>query len=1059
MKKLLFIIASWIIVFQVFSQTITPSSVVLGVSRNVEPNNWDITLNPQQLNPGTFILPNQITSIKKIIFNFDFTPPSSYLNPLTNQIIHKLYLQDGAIKTKIGTTTLSPAFATPSNTSIVCSVNFGTISILTNKTGSPVSAPWNFYIESYSSDGFGHETFISSTPTYKFVRSAGHDLIYNNSIGNNQIVYNYFPYTPSTLGHIDTIPTSSDGSNLTFEWQVSNGGGAWSTIAGATSHTYTPPVLYRNTWYRRKVTSQYGIVEYSNTLIIYYPSCPYNDFPNQQNAICGSQSFYNLKDGDIVYPSILQGSDMRPGIATREFGFEYSKSTDNGATWHVVKGRSLIDLNSDFLGWTFGSNSLDFTLLNCAIDPIKFDIQQGPVKKILYRREYLEWYDTWRCGPFNIHPCGAEWHSKGFSNIITITLTSGSLKPVGNISQTLGTNQATCHWNDQEKELQIPLVNNGEEYQWEVPSYYTPYSPLQGAYANTMRFSTNSNPQKNQVRGGEICVTVKQVGYVDRRCFTIQGTQPFSAKLPASIAACEGENIILKPVIREDGQTASSNNYTFSWNAYNSPSTVSCNSPIGGSILNAACKEFKVVVQNAQQYPKQEINLIVKNNYGCEDTAKTVITTSPGWQIGILYSYDDPNALPNSDLTLDAAKNYLYFTSAAGIYRAYFDNGPDKKWKYVLLKDKNTNLPILGDGPLQYYKGTTDKLFYIYKGILNYLESTDQGQSWTSYDISNTVLDLSSRIKIYNNNLYYIDKNSRMVLYKPLSNLYAIPTVVGNVRINTSQNMFTVEDGILAYADEANNMMLYNALTGLPLTITVPADQRQISWNSSINIYAGNIYYVVGQTIRIIKKDINGVYSSYEDVPNGNINQLAGTFTINKQTGTIYAKSYYPEARQIYYLNNTWTSNPIRQYISGGAVGGNTMIYGNGHVYFINAGNILGNAFYAAPCVPSVLRKTADEADPLNDPLSNTLPEIRLLSLTPNPVQDVAKVSFTIPKATNATLRIVTVTGSRESIKEEFIEAGSHEWELNLKAYTAGLYIIELLTDENLYAHAKLIKN
>lgn len=959
---------------------------------------------------------------------------------------------------------MSPAFALPGNTSIDCSVSFGDIEIITYKVPStPITPPWTFYIESYSSDGFGHESLISRTPDYRFDRFSSTDQILSNNISSNQTV-NYFPYQPNPIGTLPFVaiyPYSSDGSALTFEWQKSEGNDyTWSVILGATASLYTPPVLYKNTWYRRKATSAYGIVGYSNAVSVYYPDCP-NDaglLANQQNTICGMQSFYNLKDGDEVYPSQILGSVITPNIASREFGYEYSRSTDGGATWQVVKEKTKIDLGPDAYGGILNGDNFNNALLNYEISSFKFDIQKGPVQTILYRREYFHWYDTWGCGFLGAFPCTAKWHSQGFSNTVAITLTTGSLKPVGYLSLTSGTNQASCNWTDQTKGLQIPLVNNGEFYKWELPAYYTAYSPLQGAYANTMQFSTNANPQRNYVQGGEVCVTVTQVGHVDRRCFTINGTQPFSAALPANLAACEGENVLLKPVLLDGTAAANPANYTYSWNAYNSPSTVSCNNPAGGSILNAACKEFKVVVQNAQQYPKQEINLIVKNNYGCEDTAKTVITTSPGWQIGILYSYDDPKALPNGDLTFDATKNYMYFTSAAGIYRAYFDNGPDKVWKYVLLKDKNTNTVLKGDGPLVYYKGTSDKLFYIYNGKLFYLESADQGQSWTNYDLSNAILDLSSRIKIYNNNLYYIDKNSRMVFYKPLSNLYATPTVVGNVRINASQNMFTVEDGILAYADEANNLVLFNALTGVKLLLTIPAAQQQMGWNSSINIYAGNVYFVAGQTIRIVKKDINNGYSSYEDVPNGNTNQLAGTFTINKQTGTIYAKSNYPEARQIYYLNNTWTSNPIRQYISGGAIGGNAMIYGNGHVYFINAGNILGNAFYAAPCVPSVLRTTADEADPLNDPLSNTLPEMHLLSLAPNPAKEQVQVNVTIPKATNAKLLLTSLTGTSTIVKEEYIQAGSYAWEIDLQPYAAGVYIIQLITDGTVYAHAKLIK-
>ena len=1065
MKKLLLIISSWVILSQSFAQIIAPTGIGMGVRRTNETTNWNFVLIPAQLNPATLTLPNKVISVNRIIFNFNFIPPANYTNTFTSQIIHKLKIRDGLNTTILGISPVSPAFAQQGNTSIDCSVDFGDIEIVTYKVeGTPISPPWKFFIESYSSDGFGHETFISSTPDYTFNRYLSTDQILSNTIVYDQVV-DHFPYQPNIIGQFNTAAVSSDGSTLTYQWEKSEGNDlTWSVILGATSYTYIPPVLYKNTRYRRKATSQYGIIGYSNTIRIYYPDCPNDAFllADQQNTICGMQSFYNLKDGDEVYPSKILGSVITPNITSREFGYEYSWSKNNGP-WVVQKDRALIDIGYDFLGHAL-NGGFDQEPLNFTIEPFQFDIQQGPVQTIKIRREYFHWYDSWGCPPLGLSPCGAHWHSQGFSNEVTITLTTGSLKPVSNISQTYGTNQATCNWSDQTKGLQIPLVNNGEYYKWELPSYYIPYSPLQGSYANTMQFSTNANPQKNFVQGGEVCVTITQVGHVDRRCFTINGTQPFSATLPASLAACEGENVILKPVILEGTQTVNPANYVFSWNAYNSPSTVSCNNPVGSSLVNSNCSEFKVIVQNAQQYKAQEIDLIVQNTYGCQSTSKSVITTTPGWQIGILYTYADPKAKQNADLALDAGKNYMYFTSDAGIYRAYFDNGPDKVWKYVLLKDKNTNTVLQGDGPLAYYNnGTSDRLVYIYKGKLSYIESTDQGQTWTDYyNISYLTNKIDCRFKIYENNLYYIDisNNTHWVYYKPLNNLNGPSTLVGNIPMNYSQNMFTVEDGILAYADGANNLVLFDARTGLPLTISIPVAQKLVDWNSSIKIYAGNIYFVAGQNIRIVKKDINSVYSSFENVSNpNNINQLAGTFTINKQTGTIYAKSYYPEMRQIYYLNNTWTINPIRQYISGGAVGGNTMIYGNGHIYFINAGNILGNAFYVAPCVPSVLRTAVDEADPLNDPLPNTLPEIRLLSLAPNPVQDQVTVSFTIPKATHTQLRIISVTGSGEIIKEETIEAGSYEWKLNLQSYAPGLYIIELVTDGNVYAHAKLIKN
>jgi len=620
---------------------------------------------------------------------------------------------------------------------------------------------------------------------------------------------------------------------------------------------------------------------------------------------------------------------------------------------------------------------------------------------------------------------------------------------------------ATCKWADQTITFSVPQLNNSEYYKWEIPSSWHPNSPLEGYYANQLSVDTKS-AEKNFVADGQVCLTVTQGSQSNRQCKTITGTRQFYSIIPtAPISACEGQTVIIKPILV--GADTNPDHYTYDWAAYQSP-IQSCNNPSGA--IGNTCKELKLTIGNVRQFPNQEVTLTTTNEFGCKYTSKSKLIAAPGLQMGILNTYNDPKAISNSGLAVNTSSNYLYFTGQnKNIYRTYYDNTIGQQiWKYVPLTDKVISKGIQSDGPVAYYKGTTDKLFYVLSGPtpnLYYAESTDNGITWIDKLSSGSIAtNIDSRIKIAGNNIYYIDIITRKVLYKDISISNSSPVTVGSAQVNYSQRMFTVEDGILTYADVNNNIVAYNALTGVAIPINVPASIKQVNYNSSISTYNGNIYYTSSSgALRILKKNItSGIYDNYEEVSNL---QVAGPFAINKQTGTLYAKAYDVLGKQIYYLNNKWNTAPIDNVLSYSPIQSD-MTYANGHAYYIGDNGYLSNSYYIAPCIPAVLRtsNTSDAAgDFVNEPLSNDIAEDRSVILYPNPAASLVKATFTIPQESLVQIKIIPITGGNTDTKfNESIASGTQDVSFDVSNYAAGVYIVQVYVNGTLYAKSKLIK-
>lgn len=1040
MKKILFMLFLLISIGRANAQSITITKVTADVNASYSGNRKDTILQNNA----------KITSnlLPMAFFKFNVKWGGIIINPSEPQYV-VVSLYDASNDAILYTRTL--------NMNYVGSTDSIQINWSPNFASSPVGNEYSFYlrITHYVNASTINIDEKSNFWSCSFIDDP--NKIYYNAICCSKIVT--LPYQPTDSlmkdPNVGTVTTTATHLPIKYIWEKSIAGAAFLAISGATNASYLPARQTKDTYYRRVAIAYSGSKEVSydisSPISLARQVC--SRPTTTENVICGDQGFYNLVDGDVIDPTMIVGSYIPwPSIAKRDQGYEYLISY-YGANWVTQEGIQRL--------YGPAAKPSDFILNS----PIIFHNSNGPVQYINIQRRYFEWYDDWTCGwPIPLYPCGASWHLKSTSNIVTLTLTSLTPpKPVANtITNETGYDIATCSYSTQTMTFSVPRVNNNETYKWEIPAGWIAYTGLEGPYANSITVSTNSGGA-NYAKGGNVCLTIKQPGQINSMCKYIQGSEPFSVSLPRVLTGCEGSDIVVTPVVLKNNVAQSLSNYNFNWEAYQSTNTECIPQ---NTKYDYSCKQLKINISNVYQNPIQPIKVTAVNDHACSASATTNLTTVPSLQMGILNGFADPKASSTSNLALNEPSDQLYFTSANGvIQRAYFDDNINQNiWRYAELKDKNTNATISATGSVAFYRtAISDRLFYVNGGNIYFAETIDNGSTWMNFNNVAFQSGVSSRIKISGDNIYYIDATTNKIFYTSLVNANQ-SVLVGNTPINYSQDMFTIEEGILAYADQSNNIVAFDALTGAVLPITIATNLKAVAYNSAISIYNKNIYYVTNTgvnnatVLRILQKSTTSTsYTAYQDVAN----QLAGPFTINKQTGTVYAKAYDVPGKQIYYLNNQWTITPIKNYLQGNPIQ-SSMVYGNGHAFYIGSNGLLSNTFYIAPCIPNVLRTSgatfASNGDAPNDPIPIIIDAVNALKLYPNPAKDLVHVNFTLEYESEVKIKIITLAGIEEIALKSTIEQGSHDIELPISKYVAGAYIVQLYIDGELNGSSKLIK-
>ncbi len=118
---------------------------------------------------------------------------------------------------------------------------------------------------------------LTTTTYYRRMVTADSSTAYSNTIaitvplsGGSLTISSFSVNSGNSPGSFTSLfPASggSTGSSYTYQWQQSPDNSNWTNISGANNETYTVPVLYYSTYYRRQVTNG-SSTTYSNSALI-----------------------------------------------------------------------------------------------------------------------------------------------------------------------------------------------------------------------------------------------------------------------------------------------------------------------------------------------------------------------------------------------------------------------------------------------------------------------------------------------------------------------------------------------------------------------------------------------------------------------------------------------------------------------------------------------------------------------------------------------------------------------------------------------------------------------
>lgn len=826
----------------------------------------------------------------------------------------------------------------------------------------------------------------------------------------------------------------------TYKWYISFDDRPFELIPNATGIDYILPFTRNSkTIVKRVTTAPIYIGNYikENTVIINLATCTRPSVGGDRYTafICDNETIYNCIPGnEYQFKRILGSPWSSPQKSSDDFRFKWFISNDavNYSTSSALTGGDNDHWWADY--------SFRFT-------------KDWTAKQTIYVKRKLEEYyspDIWT---------SKAWRNIQNSNVVTLTMyafdkpQNQKLKIVFGAQKQVSPQSLKCtdisgtYYLINETTNDIVNVDNLgiKNINWSIPQTWQGWS-LTGKWATniTPNYTKIYNGASNIQQGGQIIATVEfEDGQKIPVTFTVLPPTPHDASVsPNNITVCNAN--VQVNVTPNNG----SGNYSYMWDKwYVSPSTSNIVTVNGAAVKGTETIAVKITDNVSTCYITK--NVTITNN---GTSGKT------GWAAYDISSANNTQIV--SKITTDIITEKLgnpYYVGADG--KIYY-------YQYIPTYWLNTSIPTTSNaaGPLAIYEPTEgNRTIYYSKtnGDLVYVTATGGTMNWST-PTATAGKNVGTAIKVDDsNNVFY--KGTDNKIYSSRNNYTS-----EIVQIDQNSN-FTV----------VNNRIYYLELKTLLITSCDYNGANKITYSTANGMTkgfyatvithdnAGNVYYTAdNELIYQIKKgasDITLTSSTFK---------CKGKFSVNKESGVLYAAAANKDIYQIYYnaQDGWWQPLLISVRQGGGPISNNPTTFGQEgavtfrlpNVFYVSADGIIRVVQYntASSCVGAYVRtdNNLEEVAPANEykPIKNNID----LVLYPNPASQNVALKYTLPTDALVKITLQNTFGATIAtpVSEVSTTAGEHIFDLDISNYQAGVYIVTLSAG-NKVRYVKLIIN
>ncbi len=387
----------------------------------------------------------------------------------------------------------------------------------------------------------------------------------------------------------------------------------------------------------------------------------------------------------------------------------------------------------------------------------------------------------------------------------------------------------------------------------------------------------------------------------------------------------------------------------------------------------------------------------------------------------------------NGSITINLANDQIFYRSNSGLMRSFIPDGDG--WELVNFApiSPSLNQRVAEGSPIRlnsegdvFYIGRDNKLQYYF------FDGNQWNHDWVDGEENDRFVDGDFTINTLNGNdqIFYRSPGGQIRHFFPSGNNQFIFGALNNWNQSPSQRIHpdspikVNSKGQVFYIGTDNRMQFYYWMSG--------------GWNHGW---------------------LSGEFSNHFVDGDFTINTLNGNDQIYYRNDAGFMRHYFPVDNHdfIHGALNHWSQPFVHRVRSVSSLITNT----RGDIFYIGVDRKLQYYYWENPCAGEVRSLGTDEDEEIVDFDDNdreTISEKDLLSIYPNPSDDVLNVRYTVSNEAKVEILIYDIYGRKKSkIVSGRVDAGSHNATLNTDGFVDGVYIVYYQSDGEIIQSKKLI--